>query len=59
MREIEIGFREINQHLHRRGKADDSQLEFQGKNSAIKGILVQGLDQELKHIKGLGDRSHD
>jgi hypothetical protein len=34
-------------------------LEFQGKNSAIKGILVQGLDRELKHMKRINGRLYN
>jgi hypothetical protein len=49
----------INQHLHGRCKSDDSQSKFHGKNSANKDSLVQGLGQELKHIKGFDGRSHD
>jgi hypothetical protein len=49
----------INQHLHRRCKSNETQSEFHRKNSAIKDNLMQGLSQELKHIKGFDGRSND
>jgi hypothetical protein len=49
----------ITQHWHRRCKSNDSQSKFHGKNSVIKDNLMQGLGQELKHIKEFDGRSPD
>jgi hypothetical protein len=56
---IKIGFRDDKLSAAWKMQVNDSPSEFQGKNSSIKGSLVQGLDQELKHIKGFDDRSPD
>jgi hypothetical protein len=56
---IKIGFMDDKPASAWKRQVDDSPSEFQGKNSSIKGSLVQGLDQELKHIKGFDDRSPD
>jgi hypothetical protein len=56
---IKIGFRDDKPSTAWKRQVDDSPSEFQGKNSNIKGSLVQGLDQEPKHIKGFDDRSPD
>jgi hypothetical protein len=44
---IKIGFRDDKPSAAWKRQVDDSPSEFQGKNSSIKGNLVQGLDQEL------------
>jgi hypothetical protein len=54
-----MGFRDEKPSVAWERQVDDSPSEFQGKNSSIKDILVQKLDQELKHIKGFDDRSPD
>jgi hypothetical protein len=56
---LKIGFRDDKPSVAWKRQVDDSPSKFQGKNSSIKGISVQGLDQELKHIKGFDDRSPD
>jgi hypothetical protein len=56
---IKIGFRDDKPSTTWKSQVDDSPSEFQGKNSSIKDSLVQGLDQDLKHIKGFDDRSPD
>jgi hypothetical protein len=56
---IKIGFSDDEPSAAWKRQVDDSPSEFQGKNSSIKGSLVQGLNQELKYIKGFGDRSPD
>jgi hypothetical protein len=56
---FKIGFRNDKPSATWKRKDDDSPPEFQEKNSSIMGSLVQGLDQELKHIKGFDDRSPD
>ena len=56
---IKIGFRDDKPSAAWKRQVDDSPSDFQGKNSAIKGSLVQGLDRELKHVKGFDGRSHD
>jgi hypothetical protein len=56
---FKIGFRNDKPSATWKRKDDDSPSEFQEKNSSIMGSLVQGLDQELKHIKGFDDRSPD
>jgi hypothetical protein len=56
---IKIGFRDDKPSAAWKRQVDDSPSEFIGKNSSIKGSLVQGLNQELKHIKGFDNRSPD
>jgi hypothetical protein len=56
---IKIGFSDDKPSAAWKMQVNDSPSEFQGKNSSIKGSLVQGLDQGLKHIKGFDDRSPD
>jgi hypothetical protein len=56
---IKIGFSDDKPSAAWKRQVDDSPSEFQGKNSSIKGSLVQGLNHELKYIKGFGDRSPD
>jgi hypothetical protein len=57
-REIQIRFGE-DRPMSAQKMQDDFESEFQRKDSAIKGSLVQGLDRELKRIKGFDGRSHD